>query len=390
VPPNSDDEQPDSAAPAADDAVDEAAENDETADSRLATLSRTQALLALVALVVAIAGFVLAVVAVPASTVAREAAQKPDARFHDSDLYRAIIARVHAGQNYYDAAGAELRGRHYPTRPAFNWREPTYAWLLGHFPWPNVLLVALDLTTLILSFVWIRQSWSTRAALAVVLLHVGALPFGPDPVVFQEVWAGSFIILSATLYALGRWPLGMAAALVALCFREHALLPCGVAFLLALQARRWVEVRLWVVSLVAWVALMALHLHTVEQHLGPADFVIKSRNWVAFGGPRFLVSLVGFDAYAGFLPPALAAPILPLALFGYADWRNDGAVRMGLTLLGFLLAFSVVGLPFNSYWGSLFMPLMSVGLVRAPFALQQCWRAARPRTTQLSPASPDN
>ena len=51
---------------------------------------------------------------------------------------------------------------------------------------------------------------------------------------FHEVWAGSLLILSATLYATHRWRWGMLALLAALAFREFALLPCGIAVLFAL------------------------------------------------------------------------------------------------------------------------------------------------------------
>lgn len=358
---------------------DDAAEADRAAaarSSRFVGLSRARAVAVALTLVVTAAAFELAV-ATPPNAEERAAAESAPPGQGDAALYRAILDRVHAGEGYYDAAGAELRARNYPTRPVFNWREPTYAWLLGHLPWPNVLLVALGLLTIALSFLWIRREWSDRAALAVVLLHAGALPFGPEPVVFQEVWAGSLIILSATLYARGQWRLGVVAGLLALAFREQALLPCAVALLLALHARRWAEVRAWIIGLVAWVALMALHFHEVARHLGPADFAIPSRSWFAFGGPRFLVAMLGFDAYALVLPRALAALVIPLALFGYAGWRNPGATRMGLTLFGFMLAFSVVGKPFDTYWGSLFVPLLSVGLVRFPFALRDLWIALR-------------
>jgi hypothetical protein len=360
--------------------------------SRFVGLSRARAALVLSTLLALSGWFVGAVVATPSNAARSDAttanasksnapaaatASVPAGGYHDSALYRAIIDRVHAGEGYYDAAGTELRARNYPTRPVFNWREPTYAWLLGHLPWPNVWLVALGLGTLVLSFSWIRHDWGERPALAVVMLHAGALPFGPEPVVFQEVWAGSLIILSATLYARGRWQLGMLTALAALAFREQALLPCGVAVVLALHERRWAEVRGWVVSLAAWAGLMALHFHTVERHLGPSDFAIPSRSWLVFGGPRFLVAMLGFDAYATFLPTVVVALVIPMALFGYAGWRNAGATRMGLTLLGFMLAFSIVGKPFDTYWGSLFVPLLSVGLVRFPFAARDLWVALR-------------
>lgn len=353
--------------------------NDELATangSRFLALSQRRALAIATAFVVVCGWFVYCVAGpTPARLQNHTALATPG--HSDSALYEAIIARVRGGQNYYDATGAELRARDYPTRPVFNWREPTYAFVLARLPWPSAWLVALALTTIVLSFVWLRGAFSERAALAVVALHAGALPFGADAVVFQEVWAGSFIILSATLYARDRWPLGFLALLVALAFREHALLPCGVAFLLALHARRSAEAVAWIVAVAAWTGLMALHFHVVAQHLGPADFTAPSRSWLVFGGPRFLVSMLSFDAYGLLLPRVIAAFVIPCALLGYAGWRNPGATRMGWTLLGFMLAFCIVGKPFDTYWGSLWVPLLSVGLVRFPFALRDLSRALR-------------
>ena len=52
----------------------------------------------------------------------------------DLQVYRNIVTRVHAGESYYDAAGQELRTNGYPTGSLFNWRPPTYAWVIGRLP----------------------------------------------------------------------------------------------------------------------------------------------------------------------------------------------------------------------------------------------------------------
>ena len=77
----------------------------------------------------------------------------------DYDLYRAITKRVHDGQNYYDAAGAELRTRGYPTRPVFNWRQPTEAFVLAYLPLPVVLLTLIGICALVLTLRWLRGAW---------------------------------------------------------------------------------------------------------------------------------------------------------------------------------------------------------------------------------------
>ena len=75
-------------------------------------------------------------------------------------------------------------------------------------------------------------------------------------------------------------------------------------------------------------------------------------------GARFLIAATRTDIVWYYLPPFVNALALPLALFGYGDWRNAGATRMGLTLFGFMFAFSIIGLPCNDYWGFVFLPLL--------------------------------
>ncbi len=344
-------------------------------DSRYATLRRGPALAVLALLVVAMGWFYAAT----GTGGQRVAAHKVTLAVQDQDydLYRAIAARVHDGQNYYAAAGTELRTRGYPTRPVFNWRQPTQAFVLAHLPFPALLLTLFGVCALVLTLRWLRGAWGQWPALAVCVLHIGALPHSTEATYFHEVWAGSLLILSATLYATGRWRWGMLALLAALSFREFALLPCGVAVLFALYDRRWAELKLWALALPLYGALLTLHFVAVAHQLGPADLVIPSRSWLAFGGARFLIAATRADMLWYYLPPFVNALALPLALFGYGDWRNEGATRMGLTLFGFMLAFSIIGLPCNDYWGFIFLPLMSVGLARSPRALRELLRAIR-------------
>src|SRR5258708_30464514 len=88
----------------------------------------------------------------------------------DLQAYRNIITRVHAGEDYYSAAGEELRSNGYPTGSLFNWRPPAYAWLIGSLPsptWGQVLLCGLALITLLLAYnVMQRDGKAWRAGAA--------------------------------------------------------------------------------------------------------------------------------------------------------------------------------------------------------------------------------
>jgi hypothetical protein len=341
--------------------------------TRYAALTRSQAVAVVVVLCAATLWLLTGAAATP--TPGRSAAESQD---NDVALYRAIVERVRAGEGYYDAAGAELRGRHYPTRPVFNWRQPTYAWLLSRLPSPlvgNALLALVAGAVVLLTRRWLRAArleartvWAT--ALMVVTM-AGCLV--ANFVFLQESWAGSLIVLSACLFALDLWPLAVAAALAALAFRELALLPCAVGLALALRRRRWREVAAWLVGFAAYGALMAWHFAEVARHLRPDD--LARGGWVAWGGSAFILTTCQWSPLLVALPRWAVALIVPLMLLGLAGWGDAGATRVALVVFGYLVVFSVVGRAFNDYWGSTFVPLLSFGLLAAPDALRDLSRA---------------
>jgi hypothetical protein len=53
-------------------------------------------------------------------------------------------------------------------------------------------------------------------------------------------------------------------------------------------------------------------------------------------------------------------------------------------VLAFLAAFSIVGNPYNGYWGLLYVPILAFGVVRAPAAFVDLYQAvARAPATLL-------
>lgn len=297
-------------------------------------------------------------------------------RAGDVELYRAVVARVRAGEGYYDAVGDELRARNYPVRPSLNWRPPTYAWLLASLPSPLVasaLLVLVGAAVVWLAGPWVAASGIASRVVATALMTVTmAGGFVGDYVFLQEAWAGALIVLSSCLFARERWRPAVVAGLAALAFRELALLPCGVALVLALRRRRWAEVTAWLAGLAAWGAFMAWHVSHVREHYRPGDL---TRSWVALGGGAFLVDTSRWNTLLLLVPRWVAALVLPLALLGLAGWCAGGASRVALIVFGYLSVFAFVGLPFNDYWGATFAPLLTFGLMAAPASLRDLWRA---------------
>lgn len=346
-------------------------------DTRYAELTRGRAL-AVVGLIVAAAAWLLASV-MAAPPAAGTSAASARGKGGDAALYQAVVERVRAGEGYYDAAGAELRARSYPVRPVFNWRQPTYAWLLSRLPSPlvgNALLALIGAAVVWSTLLWTRASAPRlRPAIVVALMTVtvaGALV--TEYVFMQEAWAGLLIALSVALFARDRWRPAVAACLAALAFRELALLPCAVGLALALRRRRWPEVAAWLVGLAAYAALMAWHFSQVLRHTRPDDL---ARGWIALGGGSFLVETSRWNPLLVGLPAPAVAVVLPFAVLGLVGWRDAGAARAALIVVGYLTSFAFVGNPFNDYWGGLYAPLLSLGLMASPAAVRDLARALR-------------
>ena len=146
----------------------------------------------------------------------------------DLEAYRRIVARVHQGEDYYTAAGVELRSGGYATSSVFNWRPPLYAWLLAAFPqpeWGQGLLVVLVLFTLALAYHAERTDGGVGRAMLVMVLMAGAFLWCIDGDAFfsQELWAGVLIATSVCAFATQQRAIGVVAGLAALLMRELAL-----------------------------------------------------------------------------------------------------------------------------------------------------------------------
>ena len=166
------------------------------------------------------------------------------------------------------------------------------------------------------------------------------------------------------MFALERWRGAVAAGLAALAFRELALLPVGVALLLAVRRRRWPEVAAWAAGLGVYALLMSWHFAAVLRHTRPDDL---ARGWLALGGGAFLVATCKWNPLFIVLPDWAVASTLPFVLLGLAGRRGrPRLLRMALIVFGFMAAFSVVGNPCNDYWGMIDAPLLTFGLIAAP------------------------
>jgi hypothetical protein len=310
----------------------------------------------------------------------------------DLELYRHIVERVHGGESYYDAAGAELRAGGYPTGSVFNWRPPTYAWFLGSLPdpaWGQVLFVLAALATLLLAYGVLEPAVGTWPAVIGILLLSGPFLWGIDGDAFlvQELWAGLLIALSDCAYARGQWRLGFCVAVFALFFRELCFPYCLIAAYFARRQSRPREFTLWLIAFVLYALSYACHALAVLRHITPSDRLPES--WLQLGGIPFVLATCRMNVYLFSLPSWVSALYLPLSLLGLAGWRGGMGPRLALSAAAYVAAFTIVGQPFNEYWGLLYAPLLPFGFVLVPAALRDLFTAVlRPATTSSATPAP--
>jgi hypothetical protein len=301
----------------------------------------------------------------------------------DTDLYMAVINRVHQGEGYYRVLSTELPSREYPTRSVFNWRTPLPLWVIGKLPAPALGKMLLTLLALVLACftfeVLAREDGGLvgRSLLCMSLLVGPLLPCGLGSVfVMPELWAGVLIGLSIAAFGLKWNGWGVALGLAALFCRELALPYCVLAAGLAAMGRRRGELAAWVVGIVLWGVYLMGHWYQVQAVM-PLDARAHSHGWIRWGGARFVLGTVNMNAYLLSLPAWATALYFLAAVVGFAGWNSPLGIRAGLAAAAFMGAFMIVGQEFNQYWGLLTNPILCLGVARSPQSLDELWTAAR-------------
>ncbi len=327
--------------------------------TRYNCLNRRQAFLVLVLLSLAVGGCL----AVPRAAPPRLSGEG------DLALYSHVAQRVHRGERYYDALGSELRSRDYPTRSVFNWRTPLHLELIARlsFGWASILLMVGGLCAIGLAVVPTARSGHAGLALAQALLMFVPLSVTAmsNTFLFGEVWAGLLIAISVGWYALGWRHAGAVTGVLAVFFRELALPYVLIGVFLAMRGRRRSELWIWLTGIAGYALYFGLHAMAVMSRIPSSGVAPDVSRWVQFGGLRFLLITSRVGILLG-LPFSVAAVYLPIAVLGLAGWVSPVAGRVTATVLAYLLAFSVIGLPSaNFYWGAIYTPLLAFGTARS-------------------------
>jgi hypothetical protein len=294
----------------------------------------------------------------------------------DSEFYYNIVERVRGGQRYHDAAKEEFDRPYWRDdgwRPTsiFNWRTPTYAWMLAALPSQAAGMLCVSLLALVSMALWFRVIQQSQGPLPSLLVALLVGPFGwcisqANVYLFTELWAGILIAMSIALYALNRWPLAVLAALAALFLRELTLPYCLLCLVLAVWQRRPREVAAWVLGLGLYVAFYGWHVHQVRIQIAGEE-AVAPQSWIRFGGLAFAIATTQLgNLFLTALPSVFAGFMLPFALLGLAGWRGDTGIRAGLTCAGYLTFFLIAGKPQQAYWGLMISPLLALGLAALP------------------------
>lgn len=309
-------------------------------------------------------------------------------RDEDLALYDAVIARLRQGEGYYVVIAQEHRRHHYPLHPGFAVRLPTLALIEAALPDWALIPLSVGLMGAVLLAWWRRLGEEPgaehRRLLALAALFLG-VSIGTTRYFFvlHELWAGQLLALAFGLHRPGqvsgqggRWLGAWLAAAAALAIREHALPFVLLMGAFALWHRRWTEAVAWGLLVAAFLAAMALHLHTVAGLVGPDD--PPSASWLTLRGLNGWLSLVVLSSNLRWLPTALAGPLVLAAVLGWSGWRSAAGTFGTLLYLGYGVAFMIAGRPDNFYWGMMVAPALLIGLAFAPMAVQSLVRAAFP------------
>lgn len=362
------------------------AEADSTA-SRWAGLKRGNALFVLILLAAALLASIWAASAMRAAPATgppeptRSATPKAN---EDLTLYRTIVSRVAAGENYYEAAADELRSNDYPLKPFVAFRLPTLAYISALLGRPLMTALQFGLFAAMVWAWWARLEGefaeNRRRVSGAMLAAAGvAVAFSGRYVDLHEVWAGPLIALSLALHWPNRWGWSVAAAALALAIRELALPYILLMGALALYRRGWRELAAWAGLVLLFSLAMAWHASEVAQVVRPSD--PGSPGWTALGGWAGFLRTYHLAGPLRWLPAVAAAPLIILALFGWASWKSRTGLAAILLYVGYGFAFMLFGRANNFYWGLMVAPVFLVGLALVPRAISDLASAIRTRQT---------
>jgi hypothetical protein len=273
----------------------------------------------------------------------------------DRPLFLAVVRRLQSGESYYAAMGTELQRRGFPSASIFNWRTPLHLSVLAFF---GVTGGAIVLGSLLIAAVVLLL----RPPSAPLLVLVAGPLVGMGGVVyFGEAWAGAFVALSLAAYRRHAWVSGACCGVLAVFFREIAVVYALVSGGLAFKARRKMESAIWMIGGILYAFYFFSHAQAAQ-----AAMLLGAKahsSWVQWGGLPFVVGTVKWYAWVAIAPTILGPLVVSVGLLGVLSDRMSTQGR--LSLVAYIAAFAMVGHDFNTYWGLVTVPLWAISLTHA-------------------------
>jgi hypothetical protein len=347
--------------------------------TRFAALPPLGARIALALIALLLAATFLAL-STPAPPPASQATSDRSEDMADVVLYETIVDRIRHGDGYYTAAAESLRSGNYPMKPFVTFRLPTLAQVQALLPpWASIaLLWSLCVAVVIAWHARLKSAFARvpPRIVAMMLLAGGLAVFvQPELVAFHELWAGLLIALSLALRRPGRWIEAVAIGLAATLIRETAALYVATMAILAFAEGERREALGWGAALGILALAVAAHAHAVAQVIEPLD--PTSPGWAGMLGFGFFVRTMAISTALAQFPLALAAPLVGLALVGWAAWRDPLALRALTVFALYAALLGVAGRVDTFYWGLLVAPTLLIGLAFVPDGLRDLVTAAR-------------
>src|SRR5207244_11957299 len=97
-------------------------------------------------------------------------------------------------------------------------------------------------------------------------------------------------------------------------------------------------------------------------------------DWVGRIGLQFGLATCAMNVFLRWLPPAILAIYLTVALIGLIGWPSEIGARLALWAGAYMVVFCFLWA--GEYWGYMYSSVMVLGALRAPPALCDLWRAA--------------
>ena len=291
----------------------------------------------------------------------------------DVALYAGIVEAMRHGAGYYAAASAALRDGGNPLHSVLALRLPGLALVEAALP-PLAVAGLLLLTVIAAATAWVQRLREVvrpgvPLAAAVVLVILSLLMFAqPSLAALHEIWAGPLIALSLALRRPGRWIEAVLVALIAMLIRETVVL-----YALAMFALAWIdgarrEALGWAAAVGLFAIVLAVHLIAASAAAGPLGLAGNGPGLLGFG---FAVRAIVMVTPLTSLPLAVAAPLVGLALFGWASWTSPAGLRGTATLIAYIALVGIVAHDDAVPWAALVGPILPLGLIFVPDALRE-------------------